>query len=152
MNWKKTNYGGNPTKPSGQRALFVGRWQPYHKGHSALVEQKLNQGIPALVLVRDMEPDEKNPFTSEETARMIRAHHESRGEDVKVMVIPDIESVNFGRGVGYEVNYFEPEEELAMISATRIRESLKSGDEQWREMVEEAVQPILEELFRSRTS
>jgi hypothetical protein len=46
-------------------------------------------------------------------------------ERVKVMVIPDIESVNFGRGVGYDIIEHIPPQEVGEISATKIREQLK---------------------------
>jgi cytidyltransferase-like protein len=102
MKWKKQNHGGNPTKNTDKKyAIFVGRYQPYHYGHINLIQQKLNDGIPALIMVRDIEPDEKNPFTTEQTVSMIEKYHNEKGEDVKVMIIPDIESVNYGRGVEY---------------------------------------------------
>ena len=44
---------------------------------------------------------------------------------VKVIPIPDIESVNYGRGVGYEINEFEPPKDIGEISATEIRKKLK---------------------------
>ena len=44
---------------------------------------------------------------------------------VKVIIIPDIDSVNFGRGVGYDVIEHEPPTEVKEISATKIREQLK---------------------------
>jgi predicted nucleotidyltransferase len=46
-----------------------------------------------------------------------------------------MESINFGRGVGYEVNKYTPTEEIANISATFIRESIKAGNENWRKFV-----------------
>jgi predicted nucleotidyltransferase len=95
-------------------------------------------------MVRDIEPDEKNPFTTEQTVDMIEKYHAAKGDDVKVMIIPDIESVNYGRGVGYEINEFTPTAELAFISATKIRESLKSGDDTWRTMVDESIQGDVE--------
>ena len=131
--WKKTNHGGNPTSNADKKyAIFIGRYQPYHYGHINLVQQKLNEGIPALIMVRDIQPDEKNPFTTEQTISMIKKYHASKGDDVHVMIIPDIESVNYGRGVGYEINEFEPTEEISFISATKIRESLTNGDDSWR--------------------
>jgi len=45
---------------------------------------------------------------------------------VKVMIIPDICSVEFGRGVGYSIVEHIPPTEVAEISATKIREQLKS--------------------------
>jgi hypothetical protein len=47
---------------------------------------------------------------------------EYRYREVQVMLIPDIESVNYGRGVGYEINEYVPPEDIGDISATRIRE------------------------------
>jgi predicted nucleotidyltransferase len=56
------------------------------------------------------------------------------------MIIPDIESINFGRGVGYEVNEFTPPKELGWVSATTIRNCINNGDEYWRTMVDETIQ------------
>jgi hypothetical protein len=44
---------------------------------------------------------------------------------VKVIAIPDISSVNYGRGVGYKINEFVPPTDVGSISATEIRKSLK---------------------------
>lgn len=141
MTWEKKNHGGIPTTNKDKKyAIFIGRYQPYHYGHINLIQQKLNEGIPALIMVRDIEPDDKNPFTTEQTVSMINKYHKSKGEDVKVMIIPDIESVNYGRGVGYEINEYTPTEEVGFISATKIRESIKSGDNNWKNMVDESIQ------------
>jgi hypothetical protein len=61
------------------------------------------------------------------------------GEKVKVMVIPDIESVNWGRGVGYELNEWVPNIEISSISATTIRNSIKSNTDDWKEMVDSSI-------------
>jgi cytidyltransferase-like protein len=141
MSWKKENHGGNPTaNKDRKRAIFIGRYQPYHQGHISLIQQKLDEGIPALIMVRDIEPDTKNPFTTEQTVSMIQKYHAAKGDDVEVMIIPDIESVNYGRGVGYEINEFTPPDGIAFISATKIRESINSGDNAWRTMVDESIQ------------
>jgi cytidyltransferase-like protein len=145
MNWKKKNYGGQPTTNKDKKyAIFIGRYQPYHYGHVNLIQQKLNEGIPALIMVRDIEPDDKNPFTTEQTVSMIEKYHQSKGDDVKVIVIPDIESVNYGRGVGYEINEYIPTEELSFISATKIRKSIKEGNNEWRGMVDISIQDDVE--------
>lgn len=140
MIWEKKNHGGLPTSNKDKKwAIFIGRYQPYHYGHINLIQQKLNDGIPALIMVRDIEPDEKNPFTTEQTVSMIQKYHQSKGDDVQVIIIPDIESVNYGRGVGYEINEFIPTEEISFISATKIRESIKNGDNNWYKMVDESL-------------
>jgi nicotinamide mononucleotide adenylyltransferase len=139
--WKKINHGGEPTKnPDKKYAIFVGRYQPYHSAHIELIQQKLNEGVPALIMVRDIEPDEKNPFTTQQTVDMIEKYHNAKGDDVKVMIIPDIESVCFGRGVGYKIEEFTPPDTIGFISATKIRESIKNGDDSWRSMVDESIQ------------
>lgn len=139
--WSKVNHGGEPTNNTDKKyAIFIGRYQPYHWGHIELVQQKLNLGIPALIMVRDIEPDEKNPFTTKQTVSMIEKYHATKGDDVKVIIIPDIESVNYGRGVGYEINEFTPPDTIGFISATKIRESIKNGDESWKTMVDESIQ------------
>lgn len=141
MNWEVKNYGGNPTTNESKKyAIFVGRFQPPHFGHLELFEQKLKQGIPVLILVRDIEPDEKNPFTTEQTVFLLNKYYSNKNLDVKVMIIPDIESVNFGRGVGYEVNEFIPPKEIGGISATGIRNSIKNGDDTWKEMIDKSIQ------------
>ena len=153
MSWEKKNHGGEPTKNKDKKyAIFIGRYQPYHYGHINLIQQKLNEGIPALIMVRDIEPDEKNPFTTEQTVSMIQKYHETKGDDVKVVIIPDIESVNYGRGVGYEINEFTPTEEIGFISATKIRESIKQNNNSWRDMVDESIQEDVEKyLYETRT-
>ena len=124
--WSKQNHGGQPTSnPDKKYAIFIGRYQPYHFGHIELIQQKLNEGIPALIMVRDIAPDEKNPFTTEQTVEMIEKYHAAKGDDVKVIIIPDIESVNIGRGVGYDVIEHVPPEEVREISATAVRNKMK---------------------------
>ena len=110
-----------------KRALFIGRWQPLHPGHKWLFNQKLEQQIPILIAVRDTLVDESNPFSTEDVIVNLEKEYENEVESgmVKVIPIPDIESVNYGRGVGYEINEFEPPKDIGEISATEIRKNLK---------------------------
>jgi len=141
MSWEIKNYGGRPTSNTDKKyAIFIGRFQPYHYGHIELIEQKLKEGVPVLIMVRDIEPDQKNPFTTEQTVSMIKKYHESENDDVKVIVIPDIESVNFGRGVGYEINEYIPPRDVASISATGIRNCIKNKDDYWKKLVDPVIQ------------
>lgn len=113
-----------------KRALFIGRWQtPHlHGGHIWCFEQKLKQGIPIGIAIRDVEIDEKNPYSAEQVKVMIEKHYENEIQNcmVKVFILPfDIESVVVGRGVGYAVEELIPPQEIAEISATKIREELR---------------------------
>ena len=146
--WDIKNHGGNPTTNESKKyAIFVGRFQPYHQGHISLVMQKINEGIPALIMVRDIAPDAKNPFTTEQTVEMIEKYHAAKGHNVQVIIIPDMESVNFGRGVGYEINEFTPPENIGWISATGIRNSIKEGNNDWRTLVDESIQADVEKYL-----
>ena len=104
-------------------SMFIGRWQPWHKGHQWLIDQRLTEGKNVLICIRDVMPDEKNPYTCEEVYDNIQ--NELREfiieKLVKVMIIPDIESVNYGRSVGYEIIEHFPPPEIKEISATKIR-------------------------------
>jgi len=43
-------------------------------------------------------------------------------DKILLSIIPDIESVNYGRGVGYEVIYHNPPSDIESISGTKIRQ------------------------------
>ena len=45
---------------------------------------------------------------------------------LKIMVIPDIEGVYYGRDVGYKIEQLIVPEEVSSISATKIRAQMKS--------------------------
>lgn len=128
---KKIHVEGDPKlKNTGgkQFSMFVGRFQPFHEGHKWIVNQMLEDGKNVLICVRDIKPDEKNPFTAQEVEQNIRRElwKYLTDEKVKVIIIPDIESVNFGRGVGYDIIEHVPPQEISDISATKIREQMKN--------------------------
>ena len=110
-----------------KRALFIGRWQPLHPGHQWLFNQKLEKGVPILIAVRDTPIDDSNPYSTDEVISNLEEEYsdEVKSGMVKVIGIPDIESVNYGRGVGYEINEFVPPKDIGRISATEIRKKLK---------------------------
>jgi adenylylsulfate kinase len=107
-----------------QYALFIGRWQPLHDGHKQLFEQTLNAGKRVCIAIRDIAPDEKNPFTAEQVMENISLFYKDEPR-VKVITIPDICSVEFGRGVGYDIIEHIPPTQVGEISATKIREQMR---------------------------
>ena len=124
-NWsKKIHVGSSLPSKDGQFAMFVGRWQPLHLGHQELFKRAMDEGKNVLICIRDIQPDEKNPFTAEQVRENISNFY-SEEERVKVMVIPDICSIEFGRGVGYDIIEHSPPQEIHDISATKIREQMK---------------------------
>lgn len=108
-------------------SMYIGRWQPWHEGHRWLIDQRLNEGKKVLICIRDVEPDEKNPWTAVEvlqnlTNELLDIIQEGK---VKIIIIPDIESINIGRGVGYDVIEHCPPDDIKEISATAIRNKMK---------------------------
>lgn len=99
-------------------ALFIGRWQPFHNGHKFLIDKALSEGKHVCVAIRNTEISEKNPYTTEQRREMIWRIY---GDTVKTIVMPDIESVNIGRKVGYAVNRIDPPDDITKISGTNVR-------------------------------
>jgi len=117
-----------------KRALFIGRWQTpkLHGGHLWCFEQKIKQGIKVLIGIRDVEVDEKNPYTAKEVLENIQKQlsEEIIEGRIKVFILPcDIESVCYGRGVGYSIEELTPPAEISEISATKIREDMRANGE-----------------------
>jgi nicotinamide mononucleotide adenylyltransferase len=129
QNWTKQHHvkSSLPAKPN-QYALFIGRWQPLHPGHKALFSQALDEGKKIWIAIRDVEMTDSNPFDPQAVLDNINTEYKdliSAGR-VKVSIIPDICSVEFGRGVGYDIIEHVPPTEVADISATKIREQMKT--------------------------
>ena len=109
-------------------SMFIGRWQPWHAGHRWLIDQRLNEGKKVLLAIRDVEPDERNPWSAFQVAMNLEEELSELMTEgkVRLIIIPDIESVNIGRGVGYDVIEHIPPDDLLYISATKIREQMKA--------------------------
>jgi nicotinamide mononucleotide adenylyltransferase len=123
---KKVHVKSSMERKDSQWSLFIGRWQPLHKGHKELFRQVINEGGKVCVAIRNGEVNDKNPFQVSEVMSMISKEMKPEIEAGKLMVmqIPDICSVEFGRGVGYDIIEHIPPPEVAEISATKIRKEL----------------------------
>ena len=111
-------------------SLFIGRWQPWHKGHRWLIDERLKSGFNVCIAIRDVAGDKNNPYSPIEVKENIENELEElvKEKKVKVVIIPDIESINYGRGVGYEIIEHVPPVEIGKISATEIRKKLFSNN------------------------
>ncbi len=108
-------------------SMFIGRWQPWHPGHRWLIDQRLNDGKNVLICIRDVEPNEKQPWTAQEVLVNVSKELDDLIQEgrIKIIIIPDIESINYGRGVGYEVIEHIPPKDIKEISATKIRAKMR---------------------------
>ena len=104
-------------------AMFIGRWQNWHKGHEWLINQQLEKGKDIWLAIRNVPTDENNPKTAQQVMMDLaeEAFFVENSHKIQISIIPDIESINYGRGVGYDVVYHEPPSEIEKISGTDIR-------------------------------
>jgi hypothetical protein len=125
---KKLHVKSSMERKDSQWSLFIGRWQPLHTGHKELFRQVINEGGKVCVAIRDGETNEKNPFSPLQVMDNIfnEMQAEIEAGTLKAIIIPDICSVEFGRGVGYDIIEHIPPTEVAEISATKIREQMKA--------------------------
>ena len=107
-------------------SMFIGRWQPWHDGHRWLIDQRLNEGKNVLICVREVSQDDKNPYNPIDVKKNVEKELTDliNSGRVKVIIIPDIESVNYGRGVGYDIIEHVPPKKIEKISATEIRKKI----------------------------
>lgn len=116
----------NPV-PVLKTGMFIGRFQPFHEGHRRCVEKILEECGQCVILLRDTERSESNPFDIEKRAALIRAQFPDE-QRINILSIPDPGcdlTVYIGRDVGYELIQLDKETEN--ISATNIRQKLYAG-------------------------
>ena len=112
---------------------MLGRWQPWHAGHTALFEKALRKTGQVCILVRDVQGWEDNPFTWSEVITNIRNGLDTAGyeynNDYIIMRVPNIVDISYGRGVGYTFTEHDLGAEVHDISATRIRKEMREKGE-----------------------
>lgn len=110
-------------EPQGPYSLFIGRWQPFHEGHRALIQSVLDEGKPVCIAIRDTPLSEHDPYTVAERVAMLRAEF----PQVRVIVVPDIAEVCYGREVGWGIREIRLPEAVEAISGTAIRARTKDA-------------------------
>lgn len=108
-------------------SMFIGRFQPWHTGHKWIVDQRLKRGKNICIAVMDIHgiDPENNPYTTHEVIYNISnaLSEEIKNNRIKIISIPAIESINYGRTVGYDIIEHNPPEEIKNVSSTIIRNS-----------------------------
>ena len=113
----------DPKRPT---ALFLGRYQPFHDGHKALIEEGIRRVGQACIAVRDTAGlDAKNPFGFETVRARITAALRHLDGRFAVVPLPNITHIFYGRDVGYAVERIDLDTALTEISATAIRAELQ---------------------------
>ena len=117
----------NWNKPTVQ---MLGRWQPWHDGHTELFKKALEKTGQVCIMVRDMPKSKTDPFNFYEATIKIRnALHEkgyTYGKEFQIIKVPNIVDISYGRKVGYTITEHDLGEEVHKISATEIRKNLSA--------------------------
>ena len=118
-----TEYKWDDKKPTAQ---MLGRWQPFHDGHYALFEEIIKKTGQVCIQVRDVQGVEDNPFDFEYVKSKISERLEPKYKNrFKIILVPNITNVCYGRGVGYKIEEIVLPEEIQKISATNIRKEMR---------------------------
>jgi len=115
----------DPKQPT---ALFVGRYQPFHDGHKALIAEGIRRVGQVCIAVRDTHGvDNKNPFAFEAVrSRIEHGLREFEGRFV-IVPLPNITDIFYGRDVGYGIERIELDTALEGVSATDLRRKIGAG-------------------------
>lgn len=110
-------------------SLFIGRYQPFHDGHEALIRSVLDEGKNVCVALKQMDYSPSNPYSVHERVEMIVSRFKKEIEEARVIItmLPDIDEVCYGRRVGWGIREIRLNEQIESISATEIR---NQGQEQ----------------------
>ena len=107
-------------------AQMLGRWQPWHAGHQKLFEEILKKTGQVNVMVRDVKGVDDNPFDFETVKKNIEERLNPKYEGrFKIILVPNITNICYGRGVGYKIEEIELSKEIQEISATKIRAKMR---------------------------
>ena len=120
---------------------MLGRWQPWHQGHTELFKKALLETGQVCIMVRDVfniEGDagagrtiihDDNPFGFVDISNNIQAALSEEGftyyEEYIIMEVPNIVDISYGRGVGYTLTQHDLGEKIHNISATKIRKEMR---------------------------
>ena len=130
-------------KPTTQ---MLGRWQPWHQGHTELFKRALAETGQVCIMIRDVSfivgedagagrtaAQDDNPFSYdyvvEEIEEGLRLAGFTRGTEYVIMKVPNIVDISYGRGVGYTFTEHDLGKQIHNISATKIRKEMREKGE-----------------------
>lgn len=125
-------------KPTAQ---MLGRWQPWHDGHTALFKKALAETGQVCIMIRDVSgisgdagagrtvAQDDNPFDMEAVNKNIIEALTVAGytidEEYMIQWMPNIVDISYGRGVGYTFTQHDLGADMHDISATKIRAKMR---------------------------
>ena len=126
-------------KPTTQ---MLGRWQPWHDGHTELFKKALAETGQVCIMIRDVggivgedagagrtAAQTDNPFDLPTAMDNIIEGLSKAGftnnVEYTIIRVPNIVDISYGRGVGYTFTQHDLGEKIHDISATKIREKMR---------------------------
>ena len=123
-------------------SLLLGRYQPWHDGHTVLFKRALSLTGQVCIMVRDVGgivgedagggrtvKQEDNPFGEiqviENIENALKKEGYENGREYLILCVPNIVDISYGRGVGYTFTEHDLGEEVHSISATKIRAKMR---------------------------
>jgi hypothetical protein len=101
--------------------LMLGRYQPWHEGHQALLDKAHERTNQVVIAVRDTQgTSEKDPLDYQTVCRRIQQDAPQRF----VIKVPNITNIVYGRDVGYKIEQVDLGSDIHAISATQKRKEL----------------------------
>ena len=130
-------------KPTTQ---MLGRWQPWHKGHTELFKEALAETGQVCIMIRDVAgivgkdagagrtvTQDDNPFDKDTVTNNIKENLQKEGftfsKEYTILWVPNIVDISYGRGVGYTFTQHDLGEDIHKISATGIRKEMRQKGE-----------------------
>ena len=118
---------------------MLGRWQPWHAGHTQLFRRIHSMTGQVAIMVRDVPSNTEanqrvpgqndNPFNIDQVKDGIKKGLLDAGftfyEDYVIIEVPNIVDISYGRGVGYTFTEHDLGAEIHDISATKIRAQMR---------------------------
>lgn len=120
---------------------MLGRWQPWHDGHTELFKRAHSFTGQVVIMIRDVfnfdgdagdgrtAMQDDNPFGMIDVIKNIEnglAKHEFyNGHQYLILEVPNIVDISYGRGVGYTFTEHDLGKDMHDISATKIRAQLR---------------------------
>jgi len=122
--------------------MLLGRWQPWHNGHTELFRRALAETGQVCIQVRNVSfilgedagggrtvTQDDNPFSYDYVVDSIEdGLHDAgftRGVEYIIMQVPNIVDISYGRGVGYTLTEHNLGDTIHSISATKIRKQMR---------------------------
>ncbi len=120
---------------------MLGRWQPWHDGHTELFKRAQSITGQVVIMVRDVfnfdgdagggrtVAQDDNPFGMIDVIKNIEKglepHGFKNGFEYLILEVPNIVDISYGRGVGYTFTEHDLGKDIHDISATKIRKQMR---------------------------